>query len=40
MFRGYEDGRVKWRRIEDDEVAFMFARQLGRDMCDLIERLS
>ena len=40
MFRGYEDGRVKWRRIEDDEVAFMFARQLGRDMADLIAKLA
>ena len=40
MFRGYEDGRVKWRRVEDDEVAFMFARQLGRDMVDLMEKLA
>lgn len=40
MFRGYEDGRVKWRRIQDDEIAFKFARQLGRDMTDLIQRLS
>jgi multimeric flavodoxin WrbA len=40
MFKGYEDGRVKWQRIEDDEVAFLFARQLGRDMAALIERLA
>lgn len=39
MFRGYEDGRVKWRRIQDDEIAFKFARQLGRDMTALIKRL-
>ena len=40
MFRGYEDGRIKWRRIEDDEIAFMFARQLGRDMAELIKKLA
>lgn len=40
MFRGMEDGRVKWRRIEDDEVAIMYARQLGKDMVELIGKLS
>jgi multimeric flavodoxin WrbA len=40
MFRGYEDGHVKWRRIEDDEIGALYARQLGRDMADLIIRLS
>lgn len=40
MFRGYEDGRVKWRRVEDDEIAFLYARQLGRDMAALIQKLA
>lgn len=40
MFRGFEDGRVKWRRVEDDEIAFMFARQLGHDMSELIKKLA
>jgi hypothetical protein len=31
---------VKWRRIEDDEIGALYARQLGRDMADLIIRLS
>ena len=40
MFKGYIDGRVKWQRIEDDEIAFLFARQLGSDMADLIAKLA
>lgn len=40
MFRGLEDGRVKWRRIDDDEIALLFARQLGRDMVALMEKLA
>jgi multimeric flavodoxin WrbA len=40
MFRTYEDGRVKWQRIQDDEMALKTARQLGRDMVDLINRLA
>ena len=34
-----EKGRVQWRRVEDDQVAFDVARQLGRDMVELLERL-
>lgn len=40
MYRSYEDGKVKWRRIQDDEIAYRFARQLGQDMAALIKRLS
>lgn len=41
QFAGFnEQGRVQWRRIEDDRVAFAFARQLGVDMAHLLERLS
>lgn len=40
MYRTYENDRVKWQRIEDDQIAFKFAKQLGRDMADLIERLN
>lgn len=34
-----EKGRVQWRRVEDDQVAFNVARQLGCDMVELLERL-
>lgn len=40
MFAGYADGKITWQSIHKDEVAFLFARQLGRDMADLIKRLS
>lgn len=40
MFDSYEDGRVKWRRVQDDQIALAFARQLGRDMAALITRLA
>lgn len=40
MYRAYEDGHVKWQRIQDDEMALKTARQLGRDMVDLINRLA
>lgn len=40
MYRGYEDGKVKWRRIQDDEIAYKFTRQLGRDMAVLIKKLA
>lgn len=40
MFAGYEEGKVKWQRVQSDEIAFKFARQLGRDMVDLIEKLA
>ncbi|MEA5020393.1 MAG: flavodoxin family protein [Gordonibacter sp.] len=40
QFAGFDErGRVQWRRIEDDHVAYAFARQLGSDMVDLIKRL-
>ena len=41
QYAGYdaEKGRERWRRVEDDEVAFATARQLGCDMAALIERL-
>lgn len=40
QFAGFDErGRVQWRRIEDDHVAFAFSRQLGIDMVDLINRL-
>lgn len=34
-----EKGRIRWRRVEDDQVAFDTARQLGRDMVELLQRL-
>lgn len=40
MFCGYGDGKVKWRRIQDDQIAYRFARQLGRDMAALIKKLA
>ena len=40
MFDGFVDGHVKWRRIQDDEAAFRFAHQLGRDMATLIKKLA
>ena len=41
QFAGFdaEKGRIKWRRVEDDIVAFDTARQLGRDMVELLARL-
>lgn len=33
-----DDGNVRWRNIQDDQVARSFARQLSCDMVDLIER--
>ena len=35
-----DKGRLKWRRVEDDTVAFDTARRLGGDMVGLLERLS
>lgn len=41
QFAGFDgSGRTKWRRIEEDAVAFAFARQLGSDMTSLIKKLS
>lgn len=41
QFAGFdaERGRIRWRRVEDDEVAFNTARQLGIDMVNLLQRL-
>lgn len=41
QFAGFdaEKGCIRWRRVEDDVVAFDTARQLGRDMVELLERL-
>lgn len=41
QFAGFdaERGRIRWRRVEDDEIAFNTARQLGIDMVDLLRRL-
>ena len=41
QFAGFDEtGRVQWRRVQDDAVAFSFARQLGRDMVELAEKLA
>lgn len=42
MFGGFrEDGRIQWRRsATEDPIAMGFARQLGKDMVELIERLA
>lgn len=41
QFGGFnEQGRVAWRRVEDDTVAVSFARQLGLDIAELVRRLS
>lgn len=40
QFAGLDDeGRIRWRRVQDDRTAFAFARQLGTDMVELVERL-
>ncbi|MGI6590675.1 MAG: flavodoxin family protein [Eggerthellaceae bacterium] len=39
MYRAYEDGKVRWQRISDDQIALKFARQLGHDMAELIKKL-
>lgn len=40
QFAGLDDeGRIRWRRVQDDRTAFAFARQLGTDMVELVARL-
>lgn len=40
QFAGFDDeGRIRWRRVQDDRAAFAFARQLGTDMVELVARL-
>ena len=40
QFAGLDDeGRIRWRRVQDDAAAFAFARQLGADMVELVARL-
>lgn len=40
QFAGLDDeGRIRWRRIQDDRTAFAFARRLGADMVELLKRL-
>lgn len=34
-----EEGRIRWRRVQDDATAFAYARQLGEDMVELLKRL-
>lgn len=42
QFAGYdaETSRIRWRRTQDDEIGTLFAKQLGADMVDLLQRLS
>ncbi len=35
-----ETGRTRWRNVKADSTGFAFARQLGKDMVKLIERLA
>ena len=38
---GMKDGKPRWRRsVEEDEIAPVIARQLGKDMVELIEKLA
>ena len=34
-----EEGRIRWRGVQDDATAFAYARQLGEDMVELLKRL-
>lgn len=41
LMAGMKDGKPRWRRsVEEDPIAPLLARQLGRDMVDLIKRLN
>lgn len=40
LMAGMKDGKPRWRRsVEEDPIAVPMAKQLGRDMADLIARL-
>ena len=40
LMAGMKDGKPRWRRsVEEDPIAVPMAKQLGRDMTDLIARL-
>ena len=40
QWAGREDGKVKWRRISDDDVAAEFCQVLGRDMVEACKKLA
>ena len=41
LMAGMKEGKPRWRRsVEEDPIAPLIARQLGRDMVDLIKRLN
>lgn len=41
LMAGMQEGKPRWRRsVDEDPIAPQMARQLGRDMADLIARLS
>ena len=41
LMAGMQDGKPRWRRsVEEDPIAPLLARQLGKDMVELINKLS
>lgn len=41
LMASMKDGKPRWRRsVEEDEIAPVIARQLGKDMVELIEKLA
>ena len=41
LMAGMKDGKPRWRRsVDEDPIAPALARQLGKDMVELIQKLS
>lgn len=39
QWAGRKDGKIKWRRISDDDVAIEYCKVLGKDMYDACKKL-